>query len=152
MHIKFLKGKPNVKGLGYRWMFDIDYLTNSMNYIPVSLKNQTNPHAGTSKVTNSAGTLPTPYANASEEEVKAEELIVVPITVKHTTSKVGPRKSSTNSKVEEFLTELQNLKTQEKEAYSTGISEDTPKILAFRRELDELAQKHLREVPTNKAT
>ncbi|GJT84404.1 hypothetical protein Tco_1058746 [Tanacetum coccineum] len=38
-------------------------------------------------------------------------------------SKVRPRKSSTNSKAEEFLTELQNLKTQEKEAYSTGILE-----------------------------
>ncbi|GKG32829.1 hypothetical protein Tco_0430339, partial [Tanacetum coccineum] len=66
--------------------------------------------------------------------------------------KVGPGKSSTNSKAEEFLTELQNLKTQEKEAYSTGISEDTLEILVFRRELDELAQKHLREVPKNKAT
>ncbi|GJS68385.1 hypothetical protein Tco_0682950 [Tanacetum coccineum] len=107
---------------------------------------------GTSEVTNSAGTLQTPNANASEEEDKAEELIVVPTAVRHTASKVRPRKSSTNSKAEEFLTELQNLKTQEKEAYSTGISEDTPEILAFRRELDELAQKHLREVPKNKAT
>ncbi|GJW27283.1 putative ribonuclease H-like domain-containing protein [Tanacetum coccineum] len=59
--------------------------------------------------------------------------------------------SSTNSKAEAFLTELQHLKTQEKEAYSTGILEDTPKILAFRKELDELVQKHLREVPKNKA-
>ncbi|GKG06747.1 hypothetical protein Tco_0329716, partial [Tanacetum coccineum] len=33
-----------------------------------------------------------------------------------------------------------------------GISEDTPKIQAFRKELDELAQKYLREVPKNKAT
>ncbi|GJS57436.1 putative ribonuclease H-like domain-containing protein [Tanacetum coccineum] len=129
-------------------MLDIDYLTDSMNYIPVSLENQTNPHAGTSEVTNSAGTLQTPNANASEEEDEAEELIVVPTAVRQ----VGPRKSSTNSKAEEFLTELQNLKTQEKEAYSTGISEDTPEILAFRKELDELAQKHLREVPKNKAT
>ncbi|GJV75509.1 ribonuclease H-like domain-containing protein [Tanacetum coccineum] len=47
---------------------------------------------------------------------------------------------------------LQNLKTQEKEAYSTSISEDTLEILAFRRELDELAPKHLSEVPKNKAT
>ncbi|GJT32269.1 putative ribonuclease H-like domain-containing protein [Tanacetum coccineum] len=62
------------------------------------------------------------------------------------------QKSSTISKAEEFVTELQNLKTQEKEAYSTNISEDTPEILAFRRELDDLAQKHLREVPKNKAT
>ncbi|GJS28847.1 putative ribonuclease H-like domain-containing protein, partial [Tanacetum coccineum] len=152
LHVKFLEEKPNVKGVGYRWMFDIDYLTDSMNYIPVSLENQTNPHAGTSEVTNSAGTLQTPNANASEEEDEAEELIVVPTTVKHTTTKVRPRMSSTNSKTEEFLTELQNLKTQEKEAYSTGISEDTPEILAFRRELDELAQKHLREVSKNKAT
>ncbi|GJT57623.1 putative ribonuclease H-like domain-containing protein [Tanacetum coccineum] len=36
---------------------------------------------------------------------------------------------------EEFLTKLQNLKTQENEAYSTGISEYTPETLAFRREL-----------------
>ncbi|GJW74216.1 putative ribonuclease H-like domain-containing protein [Tanacetum coccineum] len=152
LHVKFLEEKSNVKGVGYRWMFDIDYLTDSMNYIPVSLENQTNPHAGTSEVTNSAGTLPTPNANASEEEDAAEELIVVPTAVKHTAAKVGPRMSSTNSKAEEFLTELQNLKTQEKEAYSTGISEDTPEILAFRKELDELAQKHLQEVSKNKAT
>ncbi|GKB32876.1 putative ribonuclease H-like domain-containing protein, partial [Tanacetum coccineum] len=39
-----------------------------------------------------------------------------------------------------------------KKAYSTGISEDTPEILAFRREFDELAPKNLSEVPKNKAT
>ncbi|GKG35189.1 hypothetical protein Tco_0440343, partial [Tanacetum coccineum] len=58
-----------------------------------------------------------------------------------TDRQVGTRKSSTNSKAEEFVTELQNLKTQENEAYSTGTSEDTPELLAFRRDLDELAQK-----------
>ncbi|GJT01432.1 putative ribonuclease H-like domain-containing protein [Tanacetum coccineum] len=152
LHVKFLEEKPNVKGVGYRWMFDIDYLTDSMNYIPVSLGNQSNPHAGTSEVTNSAGTLQSPNANASEEADEDEELIVVPTAIKHSAAKVGPRKSSTNSKEEKFLTELQNLQTQEKEAFSTGISEDTPEILAFRRDLDQLAQKHLREVTTDKAT
>ncbi|GJZ39485.1 putative ribonuclease H-like domain-containing protein [Tanacetum coccineum] len=106
----------------------------------------------TSEVTNSAGTLQTPNANASEKEEEDEELIVMPTALKHTAAKVRPRKSSTNSKAEEFLPELQNLKAQEKEDYSTGISEDTPELLAFRRDLDELAQKHLREVPKNKAT
>ncbi|GJZ45470.1 putative ribonuclease H-like domain-containing protein [Tanacetum coccineum] len=101
------------------------------------------PFTCTSEVTNNAGTLETSNANVSEDEDEAEELIVVPIAVKHIAAKVGPRKSSTNSKVEEFLTELQNLKIQENEAYSTGISEDTPEILAFRRESEELAQKHL---------
>ncbi|GJT77434.1 putative ribonuclease H-like domain-containing protein [Tanacetum coccineum] len=56
-----------------------------------------------------------------------------------------------------YITEVTNSAavrhtTLKKEAYSTGISEDTPEILAFRRELDELAPKHLREVPKNKAT
>ncbi|GKD64351.1 hypothetical protein Tco_1306459 [Tanacetum coccineum] len=119
-----------------------------MNYILVYLENQTNPHAGTSKVTNSVGTLQTPNANAFEEEDEAEELIIVPTTVR----KVGPRKSSTNSKAEEFFIKLQKLKTQENEAYFTGISENTPEILAFRRELDELAPKQLSEVPKNRAT
>ncbi|GKG01005.1 hypothetical protein Tco_0305710 [Tanacetum coccineum] len=125
------KTRGVIKGVGYRWMFDIDYLTDSINYIPVSLENQTSPHAGTLEVTNSARTLQTPNANASEEEDEDEELIVVPTAVKHTAAKVGPRKSSTNSKAEGFVTELQNLKTQENEAYSIGISEDTPEILAF---------------------
>ncbi|GKE67901.1 hypothetical protein Tco_1522062, partial [Tanacetum coccineum] len=147
-----LEEKPNVKGVGYRWMFDIDYLTDSMNYIHVSLDNQSNPHAGTSEVTNSISTLQSPNVNAFEEADEDEELIVVPTAIKHFAAKVGPRKSSTNSKEEKFLTELQNLQTQEKEAFSTGISEDTPEILAFRRDLDQLAQKHLREVITDKAT
>ncbi|GKA03879.1 retrovirus-related pol polyprotein from transposon TNT 1-94 [Tanacetum coccineum] len=71
------KDKPNVKGVGYRWMFDIDYLTDSMNYILVSLENQANPHAGASEVTNSAGTSQTPCSNASEEKYEDVELIVV---------------------------------------------------------------------------
>ncbi|GJY77196.1 hypothetical protein Tco_0482312 [Tanacetum coccineum] len=113
--------------------------------------NQINPHTSTSEVTNSAGTLQTPNANASEEEDEAEELIVVPTAVRHTASKVRPRKSSTNSKQRCFRQSFQNLKTQ-RGGYSTGIQKDTPEISSFRRELDELAPKHLREVPKNKAT
>ncbi|GKA76536.1 putative ribonuclease H-like domain-containing protein, partial [Tanacetum coccineum] len=62
-----------------------------------------------------------------------------------TVEKVETRKSSTNSKKEEILTEPQ----QENEASSTGTSEDNPKILAFRRELEAIAQKHLGTVPEN---
>ncbi|GJR28107.1 ribonuclease H-like domain-containing protein [Tanacetum coccineum] len=74
------KINPMFKGeVGYRWMFDIDYLTDSMNYIPVSLENQANPHAGNSEVTNSAGT---PTSIASEEKDEEAELIIVPSAVK----------------------------------------------------------------------
>ncbi|GKB46397.1 putative ribonuclease H-like domain-containing protein, partial [Tanacetum coccineum] len=148
LHVNFLEDKPNVKGVGYRWMFDIDYLTDSMNYIPVSLENQANPHAGASEVTNSAGTSQTPICNASEEKDEDVELIVVPSTVKNTEEKVKSRTSSTNSKKEEILTEPQ----QEKKVSSTDTSEDNPKILAFRRELEEIALKHLGTVSENNST
>ncbi|GJY56939.1 putative ribonuclease H-like domain-containing protein [Tanacetum coccineum] len=117
LHVNFLEEKPNVKGVGYRWMFDIDYLTDSINYIPISLENQANPHVGTSEVTNnasilevtnSAGILQTPYVQALEEEDEASELIVVPITVKYTAYKVGTRKHSAGSKEAEWAVPAHN--------------------------------------------
>ncbi|GJU26957.1 putative ribonuclease H-like domain-containing protein [Tanacetum coccineum] len=42
MHIDFLEDQPNVTGTGPNWMFDLDFLTNLMNYIPVSVENQVN--------------------------------------------------------------------------------------------------------------
>ncbi|GJY40295.1 hypothetical protein Tco_0427565 [Tanacetum coccineum] len=33
MHIDFLEDQPNVAGTGPNWMFDLDFLTNTMNYI-----------------------------------------------------------------------------------------------------------------------
>nr|GEZ26179.1 putative reverse transcriptase domain-containing protein [Tanacetum cinerariifolium] len=46
LHINFLENKPNVSGSGPTWMFDIDTLTKSMNYQPVTAGNQSNPSAG----------------------------------------------------------------------------------------------------------
>ncbi|GJU16200.1 hypothetical protein Tco_1144166 [Tanacetum coccineum] len=46
LHITFLENKPNVAGSGPDWLFDIDLLTNSMNYEPVTAGNQTNWNAG----------------------------------------------------------------------------------------------------------
>ncbi|GJS40932.1 putative ribonuclease H-like domain-containing protein [Tanacetum coccineum] len=40
LHIDFLEDQPNVAGTGPDWMFGIDFLTNTMNYIPVSVENQ----------------------------------------------------------------------------------------------------------------
>ncbi|GJR37176.1 putative ribonuclease H-like domain-containing protein [Tanacetum coccineum] len=85
------------RGKGYRWMFDIDYLTDSMNYIPVSLENQANQHAGTSKVTNSAGTQQASHASTSKEEDDTEELIIVSTPVQHTSDKEDTLKPSINT-------------------------------------------------------
>ncbi|GJS21751.1 putative ribonuclease H-like domain-containing protein [Tanacetum coccineum] len=93
-----------------------------------------NPHAGASEVTNNAGT---PTSIASEEKDEEVELIVVPSTVRIPEEKDKSRTSSTNSK---------------KEDSSTDSLEDNPKIQAFRRELDEVALKHLGTVPENNTT
>nr|GFA30314.1 hypothetical protein [Tanacetum cinerariifolium] len=43
---KPLENKPNVAGTGPTWLFDIDSLTRTMNYQPVTAGNQSNPSAG----------------------------------------------------------------------------------------------------------
>ncbi|GKD53220.1 putative ribonuclease H-like domain-containing protein [Tanacetum coccineum] len=57
LHINFLEDQLNVAGTGPNWMFDLDFLTNSMNYIIVSVENQVNIDAGTqdSYVAGSSG-------------------------------------------------------------------------------------------------
>nr|GEY53979.1 uncharacterized mitochondrial protein AtMg00810-like [Tanacetum cinerariifolium] len=46
LHVNFMENKPNVTGFGPAWLFDIDSLTQTMNYHPVHVENQTNSNAG----------------------------------------------------------------------------------------------------------
>nr|GEX23257.1 hypothetical protein [Tanacetum cinerariifolium] len=46
LQVNFLENKPNVVGSGPTWLFDIDTLTKTMNYQPVTAGNQSNPSAG----------------------------------------------------------------------------------------------------------
>ncbi|GJV03918.1 ribonuclease H-like domain-containing protein [Tanacetum coccineum] len=47
LNIRFLENTPNVIGNGPDWLFDVDSLIISMNYVPVVVGNQTNGIAGT---------------------------------------------------------------------------------------------------------
>ena len=51
LHVEFLEDKSNVEGQGPKWLFDLEYLTNSMNYVPFVA--ETNDFAG-SYTTNEA--------------------------------------------------------------------------------------------------
>nr|GFA47313.1 retrovirus-related Pol polyprotein from transposon TNT 1-94 [Tanacetum cinerariifolium] len=46
LHVNFMENKPNVAGSGPAWLFDIDSLSQTMNYHPVLVENQTNYNAG----------------------------------------------------------------------------------------------------------
>ncbi|GJZ59098.1 retrovirus-related pol polyprotein from transposon TNT 1-94 [Tanacetum coccineum] len=47
LHVQFSENTPNIAGSGPNWLFDIDALTNSINYKPVVAENQSNGNAGT---------------------------------------------------------------------------------------------------------
>nr|GFB43878.1 hypothetical protein [Tanacetum cinerariifolium] len=45
LHVNFMENKPNLAGSGPAWLFDIDSLSQTMNYHPVLAENQSNPTA-----------------------------------------------------------------------------------------------------------
>ncbi|GJZ81798.1 putative ribonuclease H-like domain-containing protein [Tanacetum coccineum] len=52
LHIGFLENKPMIEGTGLKWLFDIDSLTQSMNYVLVTAGTISNDSAGTSEENN----------------------------------------------------------------------------------------------------
>ncbi|GKC15214.1 hypothetical protein Tco_1011996, partial [Tanacetum coccineum] len=80
LHNNFLEDQPNVAGTGSNWMFDFDFLTNSMNYIPFSVENQVNMDAGTqdSYVAGSSG----------KDKEPTQEYILLPLHPHRTRSLV----------------------------------------------------------------
>nr|GEW50335.1 hypothetical protein [Tanacetum cinerariifolium] len=76
LHVRFLENKPNVAGTGPNWLFDIDSLTNSMNYIPVSVGNQIDINAGPQDTNGNAGTQDNVDVG---KEVSDQHYIVLPL-------------------------------------------------------------------------
>ncbi|GJX49814.1 ribonuclease H-like domain-containing protein [Tanacetum coccineum] len=71
LHVQFSKNTPNITGSGPNWPFDIDALTNSMNYKPVAAGNQSNGNACT-KACNDAG-------KAKMKTVSGKDYILLPM-------------------------------------------------------------------------
>nr|GEU67521.1 retrovirus-related Pol polyprotein from transposon TNT 1-94 [Tanacetum cinerariifolium] len=91
MHVNFLENKPDVAGKRHAWMFDLDYLTNSMNYKPVLLENQANKSAGPQEANNSVGT------QANDDQGRAPDAntnsTILLNAVSEPVSVVGPSKA-----------------------------------------------------------
>ncbi|GJU47639.1 putative ribonuclease H-like domain-containing protein [Tanacetum coccineum] len=80
LHVNFLENKPNVAGQGPNWLFDIDSLTNSMNYQPVTVGNQTNKNAGPQETNGNTDLKKSVDARQSEENnVSTQQYIVFPL-------------------------------------------------------------------------
>nr|GEW59474.1 ribonuclease H-like domain-containing protein [Tanacetum cinerariifolium] len=133
LHINFLENKPNVAGKGPTWLFDLDYLTDSINYQPITAEYKANNTAGLKETNNSAGTQDDFDAGNSDMEANhAQEYYVLPLwssytsTIKSSKAKNGDEKfhedndSTTNKEPvdkedQAFLEELERLKRHEKE-------------------------------------
>ncbi|GJW01200.1 putative ribonuclease H-like domain-containing protein [Tanacetum coccineum] len=71
LHIGFLENKPMIERNGPKWLFNIDSLTQSMNYVPIAAGTITNESAGIQGELN-AGT------STKKEEI-SQDCIVMPI-------------------------------------------------------------------------
>ncbi|GJX28108.1 putative ribonuclease H-like domain-containing protein [Tanacetum coccineum] len=134
LHINFLENKPNVAGIGPTWLFDLDYLTDSMNYQPVTAENKANKTVGPKEANNSAGTQDNNDAGNSKIEAEpVQEYFVLPMwssytsTIKSSQANNGgekpngdigskPNEELVDQAYQIFLEELKRLKRQEKEA------------------------------------
>ncbi|GJR17810.1 ribonuclease H-like domain-containing protein [Tanacetum coccineum] len=118
LHIKFLENKPNVIGSGPEWLFDIDSLTKSMNYEPVTAGNQTNGDAGIETNVNAG--------QAGQEKASDHEYILLPLILSN-----FPLSLSSQS--------TDNKNTDEKEGYANNtnrVATINPSVSAARQGFD----------------
>ncbi|GJT55930.1 putative ribonuclease H-like domain-containing protein [Tanacetum coccineum] len=113
LHIKFLENKPNVTRSGPEWLFDIDSLTKSMNYEPVTAGNQTNGDAGIETNVNAG------IDNKDADEVpgKGDD----DLSERNGQEKEeGVSNKEDDQHVKDFRAELDNLLVQQKEGFANN--------------------------------
>nr|GEV76409.1 putative ribonuclease H-like domain-containing protein [Tanacetum cinerariifolium] len=138
LHVNVLENKPNVARKGHAWMFDLDYLTITMNYEPVLVDNQVNKSVGPKEA--SAGTQANDNQGANLEEIGLHDghFVLLIWSAYSTNVKSSKDKIEKNtdfktcekpvSQVEQiFQEELEKLKRQEKEANDAARKEATHK-------------------------
>ncbi|GJS15128.1 putative ribonuclease H-like domain-containing protein [Tanacetum coccineum] len=122
LHINFLENKPNVVGKGPNWLFDLDYLTDSMNYHSVRTENQANLHAGQQESNQNTGTKDKIDAGDSEKEDESDQdCFELPIWHSYSSTNTSASKSDykrggPREEEQVLLDDLARLQRQEKEA------------------------------------
>ncbi|GJR10366.1 retrovirus-related pol polyprotein from transposon TNT 1-94 [Tanacetum coccineum] len=137
--IAFGGSKGYIIGKGPTWLFDLDYLTDSMNYQPVRSENQANKHAGPQEANHNAGTKDIiDTGDFDKEDDSTQDCFVLPIWSSYS-STINPDLKTDEKPVDKedqvFLDELDRLKRQEKdandaaEALRKGFAQETENLL-----------------------
>ncbi|GKA77078.1 putative ribonuclease H-like domain-containing protein [Tanacetum coccineum] len=91
LNIRFLENAPNVTGNGPDWLFDVDSLSKSMNYVPVVAGNQTN------SIAQNRDNI---VAGQAEKKTEPEqEYILIPICIIDPLISQGPKDSEEDAGV-----------------------------------------------------
>ncbi|GJT60447.1 putative ribonuclease H-like domain-containing protein [Tanacetum coccineum] len=121
LHIKFLENKHNVAGSGPEWLFDIDALTKSMNYEPVTAGNQTNSDTGIETNVNAR--------QAGQEKASDHEYLLLPLMLSNSPLSSKKEGGASNNEddqyVQDFRAELDSLLVQQKEGYANSTNKDS---------------------------
>ncbi|GJT66548.1 ribonuclease H-like domain-containing protein [Tanacetum coccineum] len=118
LHIKFLENKPNVAGKGPNWLFDLDYLTDSMNYHYVSSENQANLHAGQQDSNQSSGTKDK-VNEEWEEQVFLDDLARLQRQEKEANEKAEALRKNLEQETENLVTQAKAAKSSSTNIFST---------------------------------
>nr|GEY27544.1 retrovirus-related Pol polyprotein from transposon TNT 1-94 [Tanacetum cinerariifolium] len=140
LHVRFLENKPNVAGTGPNWLFDIDSLTNSMNYAPVFVGNQTDKNASPQDTNGNAGT--EDNVNAGKE-VSNQCYIVLPLwsCISSTFKSLDDKAADDKPKDDTGLKTIEELVNKEDQAYRDKLNKlinirtTRPDISAARKEV-----------------
>ncbi|GKD66893.1 ribonuclease H-like domain-containing protein, partial [Tanacetum coccineum] len=122
LHINFLENKPNIARSGPDWLFNINLLTNSMNYKPVTTRNQTNKNAG---IKDNVDAVPT------------QQYILLPLLYDSPQSSKDAVADDAGKKTNEELANEGERYGQEKEGGALN-KEDDQNVQDFRVALDNL--------------
>ncbi|GKD72011.1 hypothetical protein Tco_1326101 [Tanacetum coccineum] len=146
MHITFLENKPNVTGSGPDWLFDIELLTNSMNYEPVTTRNQTNRIASIKDNVDAVPTQQYILLPLLSDSLQSSEDVVADDTGKKTTKEPankgerngqekegGASNKEGDQNMQDLRAELDKLFVQQKEGYGNStnrVSTVSPSVSA----------------------
>nr|GFA89124.1 retrovirus-related Pol polyprotein from transposon TNT 1-94 [Tanacetum cinerariifolium] len=111
LHVNFLENKPNVTGSGPTWLFNIDTLTKTMNYQPITAGNQSNPsvepECDEKKTESEVNVSPSSSAQSKKHDDKT-------------------KREAKGKSPAEFLTGYRNLSAEFKHFSDNSINEDSP--------------------------
>ncbi|GJZ05922.1 putative ribonuclease H-like domain-containing protein [Tanacetum coccineum] len=130
LHIRFLKDKPIIAGDGPKWLFDIDVLTKSMNYVPVVAGTNSNDFVGTKESIGAC--------HSSKETGSSQDYILMPLwkdgslfdsSLKNASNDEPQPSSNTGKKDDEGVCKESRIADQEKPENSTqGVNTAGPSV------------------------